>query len=77
MSKWIEFRPVPHAGKTKRWEVVTRNAGVVIGRIEWYSPWRQYTLAPAFPTRWEEDCLRDIATFIESETRQHREAVRA
>lgn len=72
MSKWVEFREVVFKGKTRRWEVVTKEGGIVIGRIQWHGAWRRYTLAPAFPTVWEEQCLRDVAEFIETQTREHR-----
>lgn len=72
MAQWIEFREVPHTGKTKRWEVVTKDGGTVVGRISWYGPWRKYTLQPGYPTVWEQDCLRAIAEFIEQQTAVHK-----
>jgi hypothetical protein len=69
---WIRFRQIPFAGKTERWEVETRD-GVTIGRISWSTGWRRYILQPAFPTEWEQDCLRDIADFIERQTRDYKE----
>jgi hypothetical protein len=71
--KWIRFAAVPHEGKTKRWNVLTLK-GVVIARIAWSSGWRRYVLQPGYPTEWEQDCLRDVAAFVEEETRAHRAA---
>ena len=30
---------------------------IILGRIQWYSQWRQYTFSPAFPTIWNRDCM--------------------
>jgi hypothetical protein len=43
-----------------------------LGEIKWFSQWRKYCF---FPTNWtifEEDCLRDIAEYLETVTREHR-----
>ena len=70
-----QFRAVPYDRKTKRWEVLTLN-DVIIGRVKWSPGWRRYVLVPAFPTEWEQDCLRDVAAFLEEETRAHKAAAR-
>jgi hypothetical protein len=73
-AKWIEFIEVPASGVTKRWEIRTRS-GIVIGRVQWSNGWRRYALCPGFPTEWEQDCLRDVADFIERETAEHKARV--
>lgn len=42
----------------------TGKAPIILGRIQWYSPWRQYTFSPAYPTVWNKDCLNTINEFI-------------
>lgn len=74
MPKWIDFVEVPAPGVTQRWEVRARQGNVVIGRICWSNAWRRYVLQPGCPTEWEQDCLRDIANFIEERTRAHKAA---
>lgn len=37
---------------------------IVLGRIQWYSQWRQYVLMPGYPTIWNRDCMNDIIFFI-------------
>lgn len=64
MSKYLEFKQVPYKGKTKRFEVISKNNGYSLGRIMWYSNWRQYTFQPGFPTVWNKDCLKDIGDFL-------------
>lgn len=69
--KWIRLVPVLYHGKTERWNVETL-AGTPIGRIAWSTGWRRYVLQPAYPTEWEQDCLRDVADFIERATREYK-----
>jgi hypothetical protein len=63
--QFVEDTPKP---KTNVWEVVTRPGGVVIGVIQWYSPWRKYGFFPRDDTVYEQVCLREIAQFCENET---------
>jgi hypothetical protein len=74
--KWIRFDEVQTRTKTKRWRVLTRDGGgaigVAIGVVSWWSPWRKYVFHPFAGSLYEQDCLRDIATFIENATREHR-----
>ncbi len=37
---------------------------IILGRIQWYSQWRQYVLMPSYPTIWNRDCMNDIIFFI-------------
>ena len=48
---------------------VCDNSGVIpliLGRIQWYSKWRQYVLMPGYPTIWNRDCMNDIIFFIDN-----------
>ncbi len=76
MAKWIRFVEVPAPGVTKRWEIRATQGDVVIGRVCWSNGWRRYVVQPGYPTEWEQDCLRDVAEFLETQTREHR-ALRA
>ena len=69
MSKYLEFVKHTHgiARKTDKWRVESIKTRQVIGLIEWYSPWRRYTLYPVAGTIFDANCLRDIATFMEIE----------
>lgn len=74
-SKWIKFEHYPpkQGCKTSMWIVKAKEGDVTIGLIKWYCAWRSYCFFPANDTIFEEDCLRDIANFIEVETRKHKE----
>lgn len=65
MSKYLEFKQVPYNGKTKRFEVISKNHGYSLGRISWYGNWRQYIFSPVFETIWNKDCLKDIQDFLQ------------
>jgi len=73
VAKWIEFREVPAPGVTKRWEVVAKQGNQLLGIICWSTGWRRYVLRPGI-TEWEQDCLRDVADFLEAQTREHKAA---
>ena len=79
MSDWIAFAYIGDSpsGKTSRWVVQAKgDPDVVLGEIYWYAPWRKYVFEPKPQCVFEEDCLRQIATYCETETKSHR-ALRA
>jgi len=74
-GKWVAFRHMAPSKeiKTEMWSVTTPGqAFVVLGWVRWYSPWRKYIVTFAADTILEEDCLRDIANFIEKKTAERR-----
>ena len=74
MAKWIRFvsRGIAPGRKTAQWSVVANQGGDLLGNVQWDTGWRRYIFAPAEMTSFEQDCLRDIAAFIEDETRKHK-----
>jgi hypothetical protein len=76
---WISFKINERQlkAKTDTWEVWSLDEASHIGQVRWYSPWRKYSFFPASETVWEQDCLRNIAEFIEAETSKHRKGRRA
>jgi len=75
MTKWIEFVRLTQDlnRKTATWEVVSKDTQTVIGFIKWYGTWRKYCFFPDEDTVFEQDCLRDIAEFIQTATKLHKE----
>ena len=59
------------SGKTKRWVVESKNGGPQLGSIHWYGPWRKY-VCEVTNALFDEGCFREIADFMEAETRAHR-----
>lgn len=72
MSKYLRFEPLPTPPKkkTKRWLVVTKSS--TLGQVAWYAQWRCYCFYPRVGTIFNTECLTDIATFCEKETREQR-----
>lgn len=71
--RWIgaKFIGTSPSGKTKRWRIETK-FGDTLGYVEWFARWRKYCFAPEENTVYEQDCLRDLATFCEQRTADHR-----
>lgn len=75
MAKWMSFEWDENTKSkiTKVWTVIANQSNFVLGQIKWHSGWRRYCFFPNPNTLFEQDCLRDIANFIESETTIHKE----
>jgi len=72
-KKWITFRLFEEKPKTEIWAVLTKGDKLVLGVIRWHGPWRSYAFFPKGGTLYEEDCLRDIADFIEEKMKEWRQ----
>lgn len=66
----------PANRKTDRW-CIFANSGVVLGDVEWFGRWRQYTFNPSPSTTFNSGCLGDLATFLEQVNERHRAERRA
>ncbi len=79
MSKWIEFEDVgaSKSGITRKWQVVSKESDGCLGWVVWYPQWRRYAFLPKGGTIFEEECLCDIADFIEHQTIEHKKARKA
>lgn len=66
MSRWITFKEIDNAkGKTKVWRVASKESDAFLGTVKWHGPWRKYCFFPNEDTLFEEDCLEDIAKFLQ------------
>lgn len=78
MAKWIKFdlQNTP-SRKTKVWVVWSSKEdfeGNELGQVRFYPQWRKYAFFPTAQTLFEQDCLRDIADFCETATKEWRRA---
>lgn len=75
MSAFIEFFRAADSpsGKTRTWDIRTKDSLEPLGSVRWFGRWRCYAFYPVSGTVFERVCLRDIATFCETETQKHRE----
>jgi hypothetical protein len=82
MSKWIYFDQHENkkGRKTKIWFVRAKDGDQYLGTVAWYPAWRKYVFwigeVAEGGVLFEQDCLRDIADFIETRTREHYQAIR-
>jgi len=76
MSKWIRFdlhtKGDGVTRKTGVWKVVALSNSGWLGCVAWFGSWRKYAFFPDDGCIFEEDCLRDIADFCETKTREHK-----
>lgn len=58
--------------KTNIYEVLEKgDVRARLGEIRWFGRWRKYAFYPVEGTLYEETCMREIALFIQQETRLH------
>jgi hypothetical protein len=67
---WIAFNEDEAAARGRKTLVwtVTAIGGGTLGVVKFYSQWRKYAFYPNPNTLFEEECLRDIATFVATQT---------
>lgn len=51
--------------KTQFWIVTSKRSREVLGRVQWYGPWRQYCFWPEGNTIWNTTCLEDIQDLLQ------------
>ena len=65
-KKYIEFRLINFPDGDKEWLVKTYK-GASIARIEYYSRWKRWVLAPVFESVWTSECLQQIVDFLKEQ----------
>lgn len=75
---WIRFDESDSSpsGKTKTWKIRSKDTDFTVGVVSWYSHWRKYAFTPSGNSVFEQDCLREIADFCDTQTTLHKEAKR-
>ena len=59
--------------RTRVWEVLDRHGGL-LGYVQWYGAWRQYSFMPTSGAVFNRGCLADITAFIDEKMREWRKA---
>lgn len=62
VTKYMTFQTVGNSAST--WVVTNNKSGFELGRIEWYSSWRQYVYVPTSCSVFNNTCLDDISRFL-------------
>jgi hypothetical protein len=73
----LRFEETGDTGKTKTWCVISNHSGQDIADIRWYGAWRRYALFPEENTVWDNNCMSEVCTFIETQMRARRESKKA
>jgi len=75
-AKWVRFDSTgaSASGKTHTWSVRSLQGNAYLGAVRWFGRWRRYAFYPYDNTVFEQQCLRDIALFCESQTASQRVA---
>lgn len=66
---WIEAKLVGDTGKTKVWDIVSKEGAVPLGQVKWFGRWRKYAFFPKPDTVYEAYCLADLADFCREHTK--------
>ena len=78
VTKWLRFVELatPPAKVTKVWDVMSKDRVSYLGQVRWYPHWRKYTFYSISDAGvFDEACLRDIASFIETRTVEHKAGI--
>lgn len=75
-GKYITFNNVGlfEGDKVSAYSVRANGEEAELGKIRWFNRWNKYVLVPNtnLDTCFEETCLRDIAEFCETRTREEK-----
>jgi len=71
-GKHIRISHYSNKPKTKVWVVLNKYDATHLGHIGWFPKFRKYSFYPCLNTVYEEECLRNIADFIEHMTKAHK-----
>jgi len=63
--RYLIFVKIESGRKTTKWSCRNKRSGKELGRIEWYSGWRQYCYFPTVQAVYSAGCLKDIAAFMD------------
>lgn len=57
--------------KTKTWDIRSNRGDDLLGVIQWYPGWRQYTFQPCSSTVFSRDCLEEIVKMLRRVNAEH------
>jgi hypothetical protein len=64
-SKHLKFDVIEEKPKTKVFSVTSKHDLFRLGVIKWFPSWAQYCFFPLPDCVWSEDCLQDLALFLQ------------
>lgn len=72
-SNCLTFELAGRKPRTFVWNVLAKASGAKLGYVAWFARWRNYCFFPDENLVLDKTCLRDIAAFIEDQSKQHRQ----
>lgn len=76
-TEWLRTEEMPHPNKnakTKLLRVMAKKNGALLGHVTYLGFWRQYAFFPNVYTAYEPDCLRAIASFLDTQMQEWRDS---
>ncbi len=71
---WIRMELRHDTGKTKVWDVLSKETNIPLGQVRWFGRWRKYAFFPNNDTVFEPTCLNELAGFCQEQTAEWRKA---
>jgi hypothetical protein len=66
----LYFNELNNVGKkTRQWEVTAVASDEVLGHVSFWGAWRKYVFKPLAATLYDASCMREIADFTETATK--------
>lgn len=70
---YLHFNELNNPGfKTRIWEVTNNTNDCILGIVRWRASWRKYVYLPVEGTLYDPNCIRDIANFMDEQTRHQK-----
>ena len=64
VTKYMTFMLVDILPKTTEWNVINNKSEMLLGTVQWYGPWRQYTFEAIDQPILNNGCLVELADFL-------------
>lgn len=60
----LKMKELSDSGKTQIWKILNRNEDDYLGEVKWFSHWRKYVFFPEISTHYDDECLKEISSFL-------------
>ena len=69
LGKYMYAKVIDQKPKSVVIGVYSQSSNVLLGKVKWYGPWRQYCFYPEPDTIFNTECLGEIATLLKTAQR--------
>ena len=74
-TQYLTFNLTVRGEHTSIYDVLSKSQGSLLGRVQWYAPWRQYCFFPSPNCVFNKTCMNDICGFIDTLMKDRREKI--